>query len=383
MKPYVLYGMPGSLYTGKPRAYLRKQGIDFVEHAMGSTHFRERIVPLIGRFIVPVLETPDGELIQDGSDIIDHFERRGVAKWSAYPTSPRQSIVALIFELFGGEGLLRPAMHYRWDFPEQNERFLRFEFGRHLAPGQDAAQQAGIYDFASGRMKQAAAIFGVAPATASFIEAAYAEFLALFGAHCTQYPYLLGGRPSIGDYGLLAPLYAHLARDPMPADLMRRTAPAVARWVERMNAPNLDSAEFEAAPAAWLAGDEIPDTVSALLRYVREEYLAEITAQVEFLNGYLAKEVLAEGDVVGGAAGKRSLGMATFVWRGTTLSVGVFPYRVWLLQRIQDAYARLEANGREPVDALLSGVGLKSLLALKLTRRVERRDNREVWGVAA
>ena len=28
---YTLYGAPVSLYTGKVRSYLRKQGIDFVE----------------------------------------------------------------------------------------------------------------------------------------------------------------------------------------------------------------------------------------------------------------------------------------------------------------------------------------------------------------
>ncbi len=31
MKPHILYGMPGSLYTGKVRSYLRKQGIGFEE----------------------------------------------------------------------------------------------------------------------------------------------------------------------------------------------------------------------------------------------------------------------------------------------------------------------------------------------------------------
>ena len=33
------------------------------------------------------------------------------------------------------------------------------------------------------------------------------------------YPYLLGGRPSIADFGFMAPLFAHLGRDPVPAAL--------------------------------------------------------------------------------------------------------------------------------------------------------------------
>ena len=73
MSTYTLIGMPGSLYTGKPRSYLRKQGIDFVEHPMGTKRFREEIVPRIGRFIVPVLLTPEDGIVQDGTAIIDYF----------------------------------------------------------------------------------------------------------------------------------------------------------------------------------------------------------------------------------------------------------------------------------------------------------------------
>ncbi|MEM8706913.1 MAG: glutathione S-transferase N-terminal domain-containing protein, partial [Actinomycetota bacterium] len=72
---YTLYGAPVSLYTGKARSYLRRQGIDFVEVSPGSDRYLTEIVPQIGRWIIPVLETPDGEIVQDGADIIDHFEK--------------------------------------------------------------------------------------------------------------------------------------------------------------------------------------------------------------------------------------------------------------------------------------------------------------------
>lgn len=384
MSGYTLFGMPASLYTGKPRAYMRKQGVDFVEHPMGSALFREEIVPKIGRFIVPVLQTPDGALVQDGTDIIDYFEHKGAARWSAYPTTAKQSVVALIFELFGGEGLLRPAMHYRWNFPAENLHFLRTEFGNFLAPERWRADKDAVFEFASGRMKQAMELFGVNAATIPAIEASYGEFLSLFDAHLETTPYLLGGRPSIGDYGLLAPLFAHLGRDPKPADLMRRTAPRVARWVERMNAPGLDTAEYMEAPPNWFGGDEIPPTLVALLRYVGTEYASEIAAQVGFVNHHLAAhEEIREGDVVGGKPNARSLGRTDVAWRGTAISVGVFPYRIWLLQRVQDAFAKSDAAARAEVRALLKLNGLEPLLDTRATRRIERRDNREVWGAAA
>ena len=67
----ILYGMPGSLYTAKVRSYLRKQRIPFEERSPAHPHFREHVVSTIGRWIIPVLQTPDGTLVQDGSMIID------------------------------------------------------------------------------------------------------------------------------------------------------------------------------------------------------------------------------------------------------------------------------------------------------------------------
>ena len=77
---YQLWGSPNSLYTGKVRSYLIKQRIPFENRAAGEARFREKIVPQIGRWIVPVLEAENGALVQDGSDIIAHLEGKvGVA----------------------------------------------------------------------------------------------------------------------------------------------------------------------------------------------------------------------------------------------------------------------------------------------------------------
>jgi glutathione S-transferase len=137
---YILYGMRASLYTGKARAYLIKQEIDYVEMVPGSRRFLKEIVPKIGRMIIPTIETPDGEIIQDSTEIIDHFEKKGLARESAYPTTPRQLAVAHVLELYGSEGLLRPAMHYRWDFPEANDGFIERNFADDLRPGAPADQ---------------------------------------------------------------------------------------------------------------------------------------------------------------------------------------------------------------------------------------------------
>eukprot|EP01035_Chromulina_nebulosa_P039742 gene39742-53732_t len=276
---YRLYGTPGSLYTAKARSWLIKNGVPFENRAAGEPCFRGEIVPKIGRWIIPVLESGDGELIQDGSAIIERLEADGLARWPTFPQTPRHRLIGQIFELFGGEGMLRPAMHYRWNFDAVNQPFVGLDFAAGLAtPGADPSEGAAVFQFAAQRMRKAMSSFGVSEASIPLVEASYEQFLALFDAHLAHSPYLLGGRPTIGDYGLIAPLYAHLGRDPHPADLMKRKAHRVWRWVERMNAADLDSGEYGYPAPDLFPDDGVPDTLKALLRFVAEDYLPEVRA---------------------------------------------------------------------------------------------------------
>lgn len=384
MKPFILYGMPGSLYTGKVRSYLRKQGVVFEERTPGDPRFGAEVVPAVGRWIIPVLQTPQGQWLQDGADIIDYFEQGGLAGLSACPLTPLHRVVSLVFELFGGEGLLRPAMHYRWNFDDANLAFLRDDFAAALAPpGSTEAHKAAVFAKSSGAMRKAAVAFGVTAATVPLIEAGYLDFLSRFEAHLADSPYLLGGKPSRGDYGLVAPLYAHLGRDPYPAMLMKQRAPRVWRWVERMNAREQGAGEYANPAGDLFDGDLLPDTLKSMLRFVVEEAMAEITAHVAFTNQWLdARPDIPAGHNGLDQPGARSIGMASFLWRGVSIQTLVMPYRLYLLQRVQDAFEVLEAAARHRVRTALAEVGLDALLDLKAHRRVERRHHLEVWGAA-
>jgi glutathione S-transferase len=376
---YRLFGMPGSLYTAKARSYLRKQGIDFTEYPAASPEFAA-LLPVIGRWIVPVLQTPDGSVVQDGSVIIDDVEAKGAARFPAWPDTPVQRVVALIFELFGGEGMLRPAMHYRWNFDADNLDFVRRDFLAALAPP-DATPEVldQVFALASTRMRAATRAFGVNEATIPAIEAAHHEFLALFDAHLATSAYLLGGRPTLGDYGLIGPLFPHLGRDPAPLRLMQQRARNVFRWVERMNAP--EAQRDGIGPEGLFADDAVPDTLKALLRFVADDYLPEITGHVAFANDWLAQQ---PGDITGTSGlanpANRTIGKAGFVWRGMPIETMVMPYRFYLLQRVQDAAGAADAPARARIDTLLAETGLADLLTLRIRRRVLRLDYKEVWG---
>jgi glutathione S-transferase len=380
----VLYGMPGSLYTAKVRAYLRKQRIEFEERAAGDPRFMNEILPQIGRWIVPVVQLPDGTILQDGAVIIDYFEAKGLGHGPrALPDDLMLAVLSHVFELFGGEGLLRPAMHYRWNFDADNLDFLRADFSNTLAPGAPMAQKNEVFEMASKRMRSATMAFGVTAKTIPTIEASTIEFLNRFDKHLATTPFLLGATPTYGDYGLIAPLFAHLGRDPVPSTLMKKIAPRVWRWVERMNACEADAGEYMGNEAAWLNPTTNSMTLEALLQFVAEDFLPELTAQVEFANSWLAKRP----DLPAGSNGcpkpsERAIGITKVQWRGHAIDILVMPYRIFMLQRVQDAANRLSAEQNRLLRVLLQRTGLSDLLDLRCSRRVLRQGHFEVWGPA-
>ena len=381
MDPYVLYAMPASLYSGKARAYLRNHQIDYVERAPGDPRYSAEIEPVTERWIIPVLQAPDGTVVQDTVDIIEYLDATVAPDRSAFPATAIQRTVAHLLEFFGGEGLLRPAMHYRWDFDDVNVPFLAKDFSSVLVVGADDATREAVFAFASERMRSATAAFGVTGDLVPDIERSYEEFLALFDDHLAGSPYLLGGRPTIADYGFMGPLYAHLARDPYPSVLMKQRAPRVWRWVERMNAPVLDASEYGDCSEALFADDGIPTSLQALLAYIGEEYFDEAAAQVAAVDGWLGEHPeVADQDVVLGKPKRRISGTTTFSWRGHPMTVAVAPYRIFLIKRIQDAFNSGTTDEQTAIRHLFAEAGLEALLDIRPRRWVQRSDNREVWG---
>jgi hypothetical protein len=227
-------------------------------------------------------------------------------------------------------------------------------------------------------MRKAASAFGVVYKTYETIEESYAEFLRLFNAHLGQTYFLLGGRPTIGDYGLFNPLYAHLARDPKPAYLMKTTAPLVWNWVERMNRPETTEEHTLIDPQAGLYSmEETPETLTALMRYVGEEYAAEFSAHVDFADNWLSDQ--GENPEKVKAPLGRGVGFAEFNWRGHEIKTVVMPYRFYLAQRLWDHFDSCSEKAQNGIRDLFAKAGLESFLDKRPSRRVVRRDYHEIW----
>ena len=95
-----------------------------------------------------------------------------------------------------------------------------------------------------------------------------------------------------------------------------------------------------------------------------------------FTNDWLAENNPEPNEVVGGESLGRGIGMCQFNWRGLNINALVMPYRIFMLQRIQDAH---DAPARGAVDVLFAETGLSALVTTRSTRRVERENHREIW----
>ncbi len=377
-QPLTLFGAPVGLYTGKIRSYLRKQGIPYVERLPSDPVFRKEVLPAIGRFINPVIRMPDGQIVQDTADIIDFLENKGYARTSALPSTPIQRIAALVLDLFGGEGLIRPAMHYRWSYRSENESFLRHEFGLSFRPGKASPEQVDqqlsqFMNYLNAYLPK----LGITTETRATVESSYEDFLSRLDAHLRQQPYLLGGVPTLADYGLMAPLYAHLGRDPYPANLMKLKAPSVYRWTERMNAADPDIPEFPRTTQALLPDDALPESLASILSFIASDYLPELEMTAVAIDSWLSDPSRAE---VEGRAIERTLCEGSFELRGQTIKTIVQPYTHYKLQRVNDAFNELAAPDQVTVETWLTAAGLNRLRGMGISRRVERSAHLEIWG---
>ena len=372
-KPHILYAMPHSLYSGRARSYLIKNGIPFKERSTGHESFKADVLPKGKLPTIPTLVTAEGEVIRDGAAIIEHFE--AASGRPCQPPGARQQVISALFDVIGTDGLLRPAMHYRWNFPDDNLAFVRYHF---LHSQRDVPQREEKTEAMMNRMRHAAMIFGVTEQSQPVVEALYLEYLDALNAHFEHYPYLLGWRPCIGDFGLVAPMYAHLGRDPYPARLMQQRAPAVYRWLERMNREDQDAPEYFNAGNDFLADDKIPDPLIPVLKILAEDFVPETLAAAELINSWLAEHQPESGAVAVGRLAE-ALGTADFSVRGETITALAQPHRFYLLQRVQDVFAKLSDEKQTEISTLLEACGMKSLLGAVLSRGIARSENLEVW----
>jgi glutathione S-transferase len=372
---YIMWGSAHSLYSGKLRSYLIKKGVPYQERNPSDPEFAARVLPQVGHMVIPVLETPSGEVLQDSGDIIDTLEARHALP-RLDPETPVQKAISALFDGVGSEYLMPLAMHYRWSYRAEQETFLQAEFGRAMVAGQSRETRRemakAVMDIFAGFLPN----LGVLPKTAQALETSYLDWLDALDAHFQHHPYLLGGRPCRGDFGMMASLYAHLARDPVPTSLMKAKAPNLFRWTERMNLAVIPDGEYPGYGYDYAPDDSIPESLEAVLSLVFRDWAPGLSADVDRFNQWASAR--SAGDIVSIDGRRRvhpGVGEVSYPFHGVEMKRGSAPHAVWMFARSQDLAKAMPDAAQARFATLLGRTGGGDMYNLTIAARMERRNN--------
>ncbi len=328
---YTLYLMYISYFSGKMQAYLRYKEVPHrcVELKWGA--MVKILYPNTGLMKVPVVRTPEGEWLQDSTPMIDWFEQR-FPPGAVLPADPLQNFFCRLLEDYADEWLWRPALHYRWSYPADAKALSwRFAYSflsdmplpKALTALTIRRRQKGIYVDGDG----------VNAATRAHVESIYVDTLDRLQAIFARQDFLLGGKPSLADFGFFASMFRHFSQDPTPAQIMQERAPAVNQWVARMW-----NARHSSITGDWVEPGRLPEGWTPILRDIGETYLPYLHA-----NACAWRTQQARFDYTTQGVSYRKL--------------PTVQYRVWCRERLQQHFKALPATAQRRVQQVLEQHG--------------------------
>ncbi len=351
-KPYIHYAWQLSYFSGKTRSYLRYKNIPFIEKPIDFYTFSVRAKKHTNAAVMPIVVTPEGEWLQDTSHIIDRLEQR-FTEAPVVPATPVQRMASYLIEAWADEWWLVVAMYTRWCHPENYPLFLN-DAGKGLLPWFPRFLQDRLGAKAANQMRSHLPSLGLVPGQIEMVAEWTRNALDLLEQHFNKYPFLFGDKPSIGDFGLIGPLYAHLGRDPWSKRELIDTRPSVRAWVDRMNKPQALSGKF-------MPGDTIPETLTPIFKMISLEFLPMV-------EGILREVKIAIPKCPPGKPLPRGLGEVSFPMGNGSYRRAAIPYILWMVQRILDMYRQMPPKDQADVRAWLRSVGGEHLLELEIPR---------------
>jgi len=408
---YRLFSWEHSYFSGKVRAYLRYKdyfsalGAGYEDILASSDLIAGVLVPATQSNTVPQLQAPDGTFVQDSSEIIDYCER-------AHPTHPvvpdpatrpRQCLAAYLIELLADEWMVVYAFWERWHYSLDGVEPNQFGFNAQqwapaFLPDADGSTRRAFAERMLNDMlgvKNAETnprgvyagllAMGVTKRTERAWEASNDRLLEILERHFDSHDFVFGGLPSLADFGLMGPLYAHLFRDAVPGFAMRTRFPLVAEWVERTNGNNAlnarsynqklysvgEAGELVPRPATshggqWIDDEEVPDTLLEILNVFFREMWPVLDSTLERVQAFVHSGELGPERELPGKTFTPTPGFDVLQTGAGPLThefeIGgirerrmVVPYHVWMLQRLSEVLraCTATARGSDAVEAML------------------------------
>ncbi len=322
--PLEVYGAEPSYFTGKLEAVLRYKELPYRRISLAPGR---KLAKETGVAQVPGVRLADGRWMTDTTPIVAWLEEQ----FPEHPVIPRDPLLAFFSRLvedYADEWLWRPAMHYRWDYPEDAHhlsRVLANELMGHI-PLPGAIKRLVVRTRQRGLFVRTD---GVSRETWDHVEKIYFDSLAQLGAIFETRPYVLGTRPSLADFGWFGSMFRHFGMDPTPSRIMRETATGVYEWVARVW-----NARGSATGGDLLS--ELPDDWGPTLDAIGSAYLPYLCANAE---AWKAGQRHYDVDIEGAPYRK----------------IRTARYRVWCLEELRRHFAELpeaaQAEARTRLEA--------------------------------
>jgi glutathione S-transferase len=237
---YRIIGAEMSPYSVKVRSYFRYKAIPhqwILRNAASQAEYEK----LARMPIIPLVVTPEGTGIQDSTPIIDQMEKL-YPEPSIDPDDGIANFISALIEEFGDEWGNKWMFHYRWA-RDVDQISSAGRIARMRGPDASEEKHAAFAGQIRARMVERVWFVGSNAVTAPQIEAGFLDMLGLLTNHLEGRPYLFGGRPALGDFGLWGQIY-EMWTDPTAGAIIGGGAPHVLDWVHRMLWPKAES-KFE------------------------------------------------------------------------------------------------------------------------------------------
>ncbi|MGR6874383.1 glutathione S-transferase family protein [Pseudomonas sp. HK3] len=359
MSKIQVYGWDVSPFTAKVRSYLSYKQLDPDYKVVSAWQLNYKIKKDVGQIIMPVVYD-DNTVLQDSSVIIDHYEQKYSSK-AVIPDEPLHKICAYILELLGDEWLPLSALHYRWHYPENNP-FIYGEFGRSALPKFPTFMQSFVAKKMGAKMAGYLPILGINEAMQQPLETNTHSILNFLNLHLAQHTFIFGTRPSLADFSLYGPIYAHLYRDPFP-DKLITSYPHIINWINTLNGPiNLHNGE-------WLETPTLPLSLLPILQIWSQTHVPLIKESIrgftEWCQYYPDKTRL-----------PRTFGSTTLTIDNIQSKRLNLSYVLWMWQRLQTVYNALKEHEKNNVDALLNQLGVLEMIQTPLVKKIQLKQCR-------
>jgi len=325
-----------SPYSYKVMTYMNYKGIPYKRMNANMDVYMGEIVELVGQTIIPVILTPDDQVMQDSTPMLEWFESEFNDK-SAAPEDDRLQFLMWLLEEFADEYMPRLHMHTRWG-NDQNRNTMSHRIARGMSFAKGDVGAKDLSPFLLDRQSGFDQHLGlVGDDVRSNIDQQILDLLTILEEHFKHYQFLLGFKPSVADFSLFGPLRVHLFNDPQSNEIMEVNAPRTCRWMDTIAELGdtrgcVGQTEF----GDWIDLDEgLPESLASLLAFVGKTYIP-----------------FAKGSAMAGKNKEKSFTAEVY---GEEARFSTHQYRVWSFEQLQLRYQNVPEEAKGYLDHILTG----------------------------